>query len=103
MPEPSQPQMLAAILATSRIIEAEALLRFNTKPTADTTERILKALVGASEGMREGFLPFPCWGIHINSMCWPKPLVEGWLSPLIQSIQAGQVVGPDGKPFPLLK
>jgi hypothetical protein len=105
MPEkPNQTQMLGAIIATARIMEAEAILRFNASPTLEMSDRILKALTEASKGMRPAeFQPFPCWGVHIGSMCWPKPLVDGWLQPFLQDIQAGYVVGPDGKPFPLLK
>lgn len=98
MPQaPSQTQMLASILATTRIIEAEALMRFNTTPTVETTNTILEAFVGASRSMQPaGFVPNPCGGVHIMSMCWPRPLAEGWLRPLINDIREGRIVMPDG-------
>lgn len=83
MAEATEIQRLARILASARLLEAEALMRFSRNPVEDEMANMIdRAFAAASQYMWEhrDVVPKPCPGfdLHIGCMCTP-PFAQEWL------------------------
>jgi len=97
-PPATDVQLMAGVLAASKLVEAEALMRFVHDPSQNTFDEITKALRGATVTMQQrliypsarGPIICPSGNPHMNSMCFPWSFKD-WPRPWVQDAPNNQV------------